>query len=369
MFRVLTILFTLGLLGPVTAVAAPSPREPDRKRDKGCAKNANSVYERKGTVRIVELKDRRNAGICDTRYGRTILVRVDGINRSDAEARVVRIAGDLVVVEGFRTASRAGRNSTYRLVDVRRATDDRLVDRRLVVLFPGGGAAFATKTAPSRLIALGKDGRRDALAVTEPTTRPFTVNGSRVTLGRPSARITVDVAAQAARQRACQPGRAGTEKATFLTAPTTELAVWTLAGVTRACPATPSGELRLPCARRPAFAGARLAVHCPGSPDVVHVVDTTSRATLASHTLGGSALETQLAVSPDGFVAFGTRTDGAVGPLVNVLAVTAADGTAPRTVGQAGHLIRNVRFTVPRTLAWTERQRDGGPAEGKTAAL
>lgn len=366
---------------PADAAAKTEKRgtAPDPARDKRCARGANQVLQRKGTLRAVRTANRRSAGVCDTRYGVTVVVPTRGRQRFDAAATIEERSGDFAVVTTFRASSRTPSLPTTVLVDVRRSRVDVLADEAGAVLRPDGSALFAKAADTRSLTIAARNGRRDVLARV-PAFGSIVVRGSRVTFGSSSGRVTVDIPAQLARLRTCQPGPTGTAAAQIVRPPQSELGIWVLDGITRACPTNPTGELRLPCDPSPATpatsrrgsldaAGTRLADHCLGTPDVVHVIDTVSRRTIAIHPLGGSNLESQIAVSLEGFVAFGTRIDGAPGPLVNAVQVTGPDGLGPRTVGQAGLLVRNVRFTAPRTLQWTARDREGGPAEGQTAGL
>lgn len=378
-----------GVLALPASAAARGQAKPSANSDKRCAKGARSVDVRKGTFRIVQVRrdGQLRAAACDTRFGRFVLLALPGANRNDGAGSLVRRAGTRAIVRGYRTHRRGPtRGTVEQFVDLeagtRQVLDGRYGQRSL--LRADGVFVFVDRLLRT-LVALGNDGRADTVGAPAKATgrlADISVRGRTVSYGPADRRLTVDVDAAITRLRACQPGRTGTRDVATVSSFDDALRIWTdRAGVARACPAVPTGELRLPCSLIDrgspppvhlgalAFAGPRLIVQCTGAPDSATLLDTSARSTVATFGLGGVDLAASMAISVDGVVAFTGRADGADAREANVLWVAEADGAGQRVVGQAGHLIRNVRFTGPRSLAWTEIERPDGPALSKSAEV
>lgn len=383
----------LVLLPPVVQGATKRSKIPamavSKKRDKGCAKGTRFIQQRTGTLRLMTVArdGSLRAAACDVRYGRTVVLVVEGTNRNDAAARLVKRQGSRAVIRVTRVHSRGPSRdpfTTVNFVDLRRGLRIAL-DEEPYQLRPSGLFLFGEDRG---LISVAVDGRQDLLAAAPGggPLRSFSVAGDAVTVvGKAGARTTASVAGTLARLRVCRPGRAGTADTfrVFQDEAVTGVRVWTdEAGVGRACPSAPTGEVRLPCGvglgpdtpgaprlTATAIAAGRVVAHCAGQAggDTLTFLDPVARITTATIPLGGSGLQSAIAVSPDGLVAYTGRADGAGGPDTNVLSLAAPDGQGARVIAQAGVLVRNVRFTAPRTLAWTEIDRVDGPPLGKTA--
>ncbi len=383
MLRSLTpVLVVLVALVPASAEAAKrAPSTYDARLDKGCGKSWELVTHRRGTLRGLSdpVAGGSTIAVCDTRFGRTIRLPVEGTPRADERLEILLRAGRRAIVRGFRDHPRGPSNNPFEslyVVDLETRLRVPLSDFPRQSVLRSTGRAYYVDPA-GVLYTLAPDGRRDVLGFSDTSSSPLTFNGTVATFGRASRRASVDVAAEQRRLAICAPGSAGTAPAGVRFVSTRrELLAWTdRAGVTRACPSRPSGELRLPCGAavprlvRVVAVGNRVAVHCTGAPDTVAVLDPIARTTLATHGLGAGGLDAELAVSESGVVVFTGRRDGLAGPKANVLFAVGPDGLAPRVLGEAGDEIRNVRFTAPTTLAWAEINRPGGPPQAKSAEL
>jgi len=390
MLRVLVplIVAMLAAAPPPASAAKRLPTDHDAARDKGCGKGWDAITHRRGTLRGLAGPPSGGStiAVCDTRFGRTINLPVTGTRRNDEVLEVLARAGTRTIVRGYRDHPRGPSNDPFEsryVVDLRSGVRLPISEFGTQAVLRKTGRAYYVD-ARGTLLTFAPDGRRDALGHSPVSSSPLTFRGSVATFGRPSRRVSVEVTAQLRRLTTCAPGREGSAPVRGLVdvSERDDMRIWTdRAGVTRACPRQPTGELRLPCGAvtpgRPAdprlarfaAAGNRLAVHCAGAPDTVAVIDPAARTVLATHALGATGLSAALAVSESGAVVFTGRRDGGAGPKANVLFAVGPDGQAPRVLGEAGDEIRNVRFTTPSTLAWAEIERPGGPPQGRTATL